>query len=381
MVLNRKLFFLKKVFRYIFLYGLGRTVFKVAGRSNIRLPLVLIRFKNPDVALIGCGQFGFSTIGYFISQKFGRRFLWCFDSDQEASRRFQSVYNVSNAGASVEQLLFDPGVKTVYIATNHCSHSDYAIASLEAGKDVYVEKPIAVTHKQLSRLCYAVERHGRKVFAGYNRPFSGAIRFLNSRLDYNEEDGISLNCFVSGHKIDSDHWYRSPEEGTRICGNAGHWLDLFVHMLGWRQQPNVFHIHLLSADPKEPDDNFSLSISTDQGDIFSLMLSARSEPFEGINETINFQQGNVICKIDDFRKMRLWKEDELVKKTFWPKDVGHKLAILQPFQTPVTRDWDEVVRSTLLMLHVTDMVRNGVTESTFSMAAEMSQLKEVVQAA
>ena len=193
--------------------------------------------------------------------------------------------------------------------------------------------------------------------------------------------GISLNCFVSGHKIDSDHWYRDPKEGTRICGNAGHWIDLFIHMMGWRSEPDLFHITLIAADPKEPDENFSVSISTNQGDIFSLMLSARSEPFEGINETINFQQGEVICKIDDFQKMSLWENDTFIRITFWPKDVGHKLAILQPFQTRATRDWDEVIRSTLLMLYVTDMVRNQTTESTLSMTTEMNRLKNLVQAA
>jgi len=372
---------IKKIFRFLSIYGLSRTIFKALGRKRLAIPLTFKRYPSPDIAIIGCGQFGFATIGYFITRKFGRRFLWCFDKDQEASNGFGSAFKVPISGGSVAQLLLNPDVKIVYIASNHHSHSDYAIASLKAGKDVYVEKPIAVTHDQLYRLCYAVELYGRSIYAGYNRPFSGAVRFLHSRLEGKVEGGVSLNCFVSGHKIDSDHWYRDPKEGTRICGNAGHWIDLFVHMMGWRCQPDQFHVTLLSANPKEPDDNFSLSISTDQGDIFSLMLSARSEPFEGINETINFQQGSVFCKIDDFRKLSLWNNDNFVKKTFWPKDVGHKHAILQPFQTHITRDWDEVVRSTLLMLHVTEMVRNEVTESTFSMTAMMNQLKELVQAA
>ncbi len=192
---------------------------------------------------------------------------------------------------------------------------------------------------------------------------------------------MSLSCFVSGHQISSDHWYRNANEGTRVCGNAGHWIDLFVHVMGWReQQADVFHLSLRSANPAEPDDNFCLSISTDQSDIFSLMLTSRSEPFEGINETINIQHGDVICKIDDFRTAKLWKAEKFFKKRFWPKDVGHRLAILQAFDSSSTRNWDEVVRSSLLMLHVTDMVKNQRDRLSISMTDELHKLDKLVEA-
>ena len=57
---------LKKTMKYFEIYGIPRTLFKVFGRK--RLPFVKIpSFGKKDVAIIGCGQFGFSTIGYFIS--------------------------------------------------------------------------------------------------------------------------------------------------------------------------------------------------------------------------------------------------------------------------------------------------------------------------
>jgi len=102
-------------------------------------------------------------------------------------------------------------------------------------------------------------------------------------------------------------------------------------------------------------------------------------PFEGINETINIYHRDIICKIDDFRKLTLWKQDAIFRRSFWPKDAGHRLAILQPYQTDIMRDWDEVIRSTLLMLQVTDMVRKGKTEAVISMTAEMKKIEESAQ--
>ena len=373
---------LRKSIRYIGLYGPMRTLYKIAGRSRRTIPLVLRTRPDADIGLIGCGQFGFATVGYFISRRFGGRFRWCYDPDTAAAHSFQSAYRVANRASDAAQILADPAVKLVYIASNHHSHTDYACAALAAGKDVYVEKPVSVTQAQLAQLIAARARHAGRLFAGYNRPFSGAIRYLRTACSQGTTGGVSLNCFVSGHQIAADHWYRDPQEGTRICGNAGHWIDLFVHLLGWRStHPDTFRLSLVSAIPSEADDNFALSIASDQGDLFTLMLTARLEPFEGINETINIQTGDITCKIDDFRRLTLWQGTKVHNRRFWPKDVGHRNAILQPFQPQIQRDWDEVIRSAVLMLAVTRMVTTGQTGHTLSMTAEIQTLQAMADRA
>lgn len=101
----------------------------------------------------------------------------------------------------------------------------------------------------------------------------------------------------------ADHWYRLPEEGTRVCGNIGHWIDLAVHLMKTRGRiPEKFIISISYSDVKDFDDNISITITTNLRDLINIILTARSEPLEGVNETINFQCGNLIAKIDDFRK-------------------------------------------------------------------------------
>lgn len=177
---------------------------------------------------------------------------------------------------------------------------------------------------------------------------------------------MTLNCFISGHKISPNHWYRAPEEGTRVCGNIGHWIDLAIHMLYWGDIPDKWRITLAFSDEKNRDDDLSISMTSEEGDLIVITMTSRCEPFEGINETINFQCGQTICKIDDFRRMVVWQGEDLVMKKYWPKDVGHNLALLQPFVSTNRRDWNEVVSSTLMMLHITDMVRAGECYSEFS---------------
>jgi predicted dehydrogenase len=370
-----------KVIRYAGIYGPGRAFFKAAARKRIGSAFFLPQFgsSNPDIGLIGCGQFAFATIGYYLRKVRGRRIGACFDIKPEASRSLASALRVPLICAHADELLATPGLRLVYIASNHSSHAPYATKALLRGCDVYVEKPIAVNTVQLVEMLSAKRISDRAVYAGYNRPFSAAIRDLRAALTVRRESGFSIHCFVAGHQIGSEHWYRLPSEGTRVCGNLGHWLDLMVHILAWRDLPDEMQITLSSADPKEPDDNFVVTITTDQSDIFSIMLSSRNEPFEGIYESIHVQHGDATCQIDDFRRMTIRKGSLVIKRRYWPKDVGHQAAILQPFNPTPARDWREVELSTLLMLHVTNMVRRGEVVSQFSLKEAWHSLDEEVE--
>jgi predicted dehydrogenase len=370
----------RKFLRFVTLYGPGRSLFKAVARLRFGIPALTLRRSRLDVGVIGCGQFAFATIGYFLQRAFGRRIVGCYDIDRNASESFARLLRVPRVCNDVEDLLGSHGLRTVYIASNHASHAPYAIAAIQRGLDVYVEKPIAVSREQLVALLRAVGGGNTRVFAGYNRPFSAAIRDLRRHLQIDAAAGISLQCFVSGHRIDPYHWYRDPREGTRVCGNIGHWLDLMVHLFAWRGLPDRLDISLAWADEAEPDDNLSIAITTDRHDVFGVMLTSRCEPFEGINETINFQHGQTICKIDDFRSMTLWQGPRRVRRRYWPKDVGHRLAILQPFRQDAARDWREVVSSTMLMLHITEMVRARLHVSTFSFTQSWQRLDAELEA-
>jgi predicted dehydrogenase len=267
----------------------------------------------------------------------------------------------------VAAIFADPDIELVYVASNHASHTDYAVAALLAGKDVVVEKPVAVSVGQLRRLVEARRQSGRRVFAGYNRPFSAAVADLKASVG-TPSGPLTLSCFVSGHVLPESHWYRRPGEGTRICGNVGHWLDLAVHLLGWRGLPDRWRIVIGWSNPEQRDDDVAITLMSEAGDLVNIVLTARTEPFEGINESINVQWGDTIGKIDDFRHQTLWRGSGLRQRRYWPKDVGHRRAILQPFATTTPRAWSEIEDSTLLMLHLMEMVQSATPMSTFSFA-------------
>ena len=350
-----------KIYKYFLIYGFSRTVIKIAGRKRylfLKIFFPNFFFKNKkNISLIGCGQFGFSTISYFLLKKNGNHFLDCFDVDLKNSVSTSNFWGYNHIDNS-NDIFSNNNCQYVYIASNHYSHTEYAISALINNKIVYVEKPVCVNHiqfKELFSMIRKVNKDGNKLYVGYNRPFSKAIFELNKHIS-----GlllpITLNCFVIGHFIQKNHWYRNSIEGTRICGNVGHWIDLSINIMNTRGKiPDKFLINISYSNLDEIDDNISITMTTDYNDLINIIISSRSEPFEGINESIQFQTGNVIAKIDDFRRIDIWNKSNKSTFKFSPKDVGHFLAINQPFNN-LKRDFLEIEISTILMLEIKDMV-------------------------
>ena len=356
---------IRKAWRYILIYGISRTLNKVSGRFrsiNIFTPKFLK--KKPSIGLVGCGQFQFSTIAYYLSEGWTNKFSFCYDIDKSKSESLATYYSIPEVLNEEHELYSRKQEDLVYIASNHASHAPYAVKFLDNEIDVFCEKPISVSFEQFDNLLEVLQKTDNYFYVGYNRPYAPAIIDLRNRYNKldTDEGKFTLNCFISAHDIPKDHWYRNPQEGTRICGNVGHWIDLMIHLYNWRGYiPKKYTVQIAYSNTSEPDDNITISITDDIGDLTSITISARSEPFEGINETINFQYDTLIAKIDDFRRMTVWNEDQLDKKRYWPKNVGHRRSVMQPFQDD-NRDLNEVIASTELMLHITDMVRNTETE-------------------
>jgi predicted dehydrogenase len=357
-----------KLLRFMFIYGPRRSFFKVAGRTRLGRAWMLGIWpwpRNRNIGVIGCGQFAFATIGYVIATRLGNRFASSYDQDARAAATFARFYGCTPMRTAAD-LIADPLVQTVYVASTHSTHAEYAIAALRAGKSVYVEKPVAVSRQQLCALLEAEQSSRRRLFAGYNRPFSAAIQELKTYCT-GVEGPLTLCCVIVGHMIPTGHWYRDPGEGTRICGNVGHWLDLMVHIMSWRWLPCDWRIVCEWSDPSVRDDNLAITLSSNEGDLVNIVITSRSDPYEGVTEMIVLQWGAVLATIDDFRRMTLRKGSWVVQRRYWPKDVGHAAAIMQPFGG-LERALQEVEASTLLMLSIAEMVREGRRSRDFSFA-------------
>ena len=367
---------MRRVFRYIKLYGFQRTLTKVLGRLRLKLPLWIVLFfpnyfrRGKKVAIIGCGHHAYSSVAFFLSTKTNSKIIGVYDINEAAANSLAYAYG--SKYISLDDLLNKPEHKPdlVYICTNHATHTDLAIKFLDKGCDVFIEKPVSVNTNELSLLSNTISKNSHlKVYAGYNRPLSPAITKIKE-LSSCKESPFTMACFIVGHVIEEGHWYRDKDEGTRIISNLSHWIDLSINMLYWSEWSEDFiDVSISYSFEGEYSKNFNapftINLSTLRGDICSITFSCREEPYEGVNETINFQQKGIIAKIDDFRSMSTWIDSSYKKFKFWPKNNGHKASIHQPFEKNC-RSWDEIRNSTRLVLFIDSMVKNHETNKKFN---------------
>lgn len=371
-MLNNRLEAVKKFVRYLTIYGVSRSFIKVLGRTRPNVPLwPMLKFpfynrNGKTVGIVGAGHHAYSSLAYYLTSCSDARISFVIDIDHRASATLAYAYGSKDMGEKFTPEKFSAAYpEIVYIASNHASHAEYAEQFISNGCDVFIEKPVAIDRSQLMSLSGKVKNSNCKIYAGYNRPHSAAINIIRGNFNHDFEP-LTLSCFVVGHFIPPTHWYRDPSEGTRVVANLGHWIDLATHILSWREfLPEYLDIMVAYSNTETPSDNISISMVSPNHDLVNIVFTSRGEPFEGVNETICFQQGDLLIKIDDFRTTKLWKGSQYKKYRHWPKDNGHRACVLQPFKTGVIRHWGEIEQSTSLMLHVEEMVKSKMTHSRF----------------
>jgi len=140
----------------------------------------------------------------------------------------------ANASTDLSQLLDNKSVNTVVIATQHNLHAEQVIQAINAGKNVFVEKPLALTHTELDAIESAYnEQEGKcRVMVGYNRRFAPHVIKMKALLANVSEPKAFIMTMNAG-AIPSDHWTQAPEiGGGRIIGEACHYIDLMRFLAG-----------------------------------------------------------------------------------------------------------------------------------------------------
>ena len=333
---NTPLWFrIRKVFRYARMYGISKTMAKVRGQYHMHAQYDMLpnnREQMPSdgrhVGIIGCGNFAFGTIAYYLNKAVGTVLRGVMDIDIHRAASLFEHYHAAYYTTDAEEVLSDPAIDLVFIASNHASHADYAIAAIKAGKAVHIEKPHVVNEDQLRRLLTVADAVGNaRIRLGFNRPLSPLSERLLTTMDTQEGTSM-INWFVAGHKLDQDHWYLHPAEGGRVLGNLCHWTDFNLHMIPIKGR---YPIRIIPGRADRSDCDIAVSFVFGDGSISAITFSEKGEPFEGVHEQLHVHKGNLLVSMANFSELVI--ENAERKKRFRPmfRQHGHKQAILASY--------------------------------------------------
>ncbi len=137
------------------------------------------------VAIIGCGYWGQNLVRNFAEVEGGELKTVC-DMEEKALKRVQRRYPTAHLSQSFEEVLSDPEVDAVVIATPISTHYSYAQQALLAGKHVLVEKPMATSAALVQDLMETANQANRKLMVDHTFLFTSAVRKMKEVIDAGE---------------------------------------------------------------------------------------------------------------------------------------------------------------------------------------------------
>jgi predicted dehydrogenase len=328
-------FKLRKAVRYARLYGIRRTRAKVESHYHMKkryraLPRIAPgEHRGRHVGIIGCGKFAYAQIAYYLRKNYGKVICAAMDVDIYRAASLYERYGLAYYTDDASELIADPALDTLFVASNHASHAEYAIDALDQGKTVHIEKPHVVTEEQLARLCAAMVRSSGRVALGFNRPHSEIGRTIKAYLESQPNTAI-LNWFVVGHELPAGHWYRRNDEGGRILGNLCHWTDFIYQML----PPSArFPIQINPTRAAKADTDIAVAYTFGDGSIGAITFSVpREHAFEGVRERFSAHRGNVLIAMDDFKTLDVQVAERRFRIRKRHRDHGHERMICESYE-------------------------------------------------
>ena len=274
-----------------------------------------------SIGIIGAGRWGPNLIGSF-SRLEGVEISGVVDLNKEALKNLQRKFPTLKTTTSVKELLLDQSINAVAVCTPVETHIPLVEAVLEAGKHVFVEKPLCLKLSELDYIksCFEEakdkEGQGPSLMVGFNRRFSPLVVKAKSLLN-GVQGPKSFIMTVNAGKIPEEHWTQDPlVGGGRILGEGCHFIDL----LRFLAQSPVESADIIFMDSKTGD-TASISLVFENGSIGVIHYFAngnKSYP----KERLEIFSGQRILQIDNFRRLEGYGWPNFRKMKLWRQDKG-----------------------------------------------------------
>lgn len=264
---------------------------------------------RPGVGLIGAGAFSTGTLLPAFRDAGFERFVAVATASGVSARRAAERHGFEKAVSGAAAVIDDPDVSVVVIATPHEVHAGLARRALSAGRDVWCEKPLALTGDDLDEVERAWRGSGRRLTLGFNRRWAPAVQAARRALAEVQEPKLIVYRIAAG-QIPEGHWYLDRCQGGRLLGEVCHFVDLAQALAGADIEDSA---SVLSAQG-----DAAVALRFTDGSVASIGYSSAS-PTAG-KERIEVLAGSRQVIIDDFRSV-------LVSgRTLWKgrQDKGHR---------------------------------------------------------
>lgn len=230
------------------------------------------------------------------------------------------------AATDVDIIFQDPTINTVAIVTRHDTHASLVAQALEAGKHVFVEKPLALDLDGLAIVRRAYEarlaRGSRpQLMVGFNRRFAPLVRRMKSLLD-GQSSTKSFLMVMNAGAIPARHWTQNPLiGGGRLVGEACHLVDLMRFLAGSEivsvQSRGMVNVGAEAVS----EDNVSITLGFADGSMGTILYLANGSA-QFPKERIEVFCSGGILQLDNYRALRGFGWPSFKSERAWKQDKG-----------------------------------------------------------
>ncbi len=280
------------------------------------------RKENLRWGIIGCGDVCEVKSGPAFSKIANSSLIAVMRRDLVKAKDYALRHHVPEYYNDAQQLIDNPEVNAIYIATPPASHEEYAIKAMEAGKPVYIEKPIAMNAASCKRMLDASIRYQVPVSGAYYRralPLFKKVKSLLEEQKIGKVKAVIINMLQSPTKNiitkTDDNWRVNPvlSGGGLFHDLAPHQLDLMYWFFG---KPNEVTGKSLNQDKKynAPDMTSLEAVFSD--DIFLTGLWSFNVHESAVDDTCKIIGDNGMIKFSFFRQSTLEMETSAGRQVF-----------------------------------------------------------------
>jgi predicted dehydrogenase/threonine dehydrogenase-like Zn-dependent dehydrogenase len=273
----------------------------------------------------------------------------------------RQTHGFKAASGEPDDVLGNPDINAVLIATRHDSHADLTAQALAAGKSVLVEKPLALNRDDLNRVIEA--RNGTNAFfqVGFNRRFAPHAIAVRDRLAKAAGSKCVLLRINAGH-IPAESWVQNAEEGGgRILGEVCHFVDLARFLVG----SPIVSVQADAAQAGDgPCDDLTASLRFADGSLANIFYTAVGDTALG-KELIEGYGGGACVTVDNFRTLTIAdKGNVTTERDRVGQDKGFKGALKGFVEAvrsggPAPIDENELIETSLATMAVVESLCEG----------------------
>lgn len=200
--------------------------------DNVREKKYISRGERINLGLIGAGLFARTTMLPIMRDSGLYNFKGLATTGGITTAQANEVFPFEYTTNDYKKLLADDDINLIAISTQHNSHAKFIVEALNAGKNVYVEKPLCLTSDELERIESVYRASGKHLFVGLNRRHSPLIEEIKRDLK-TDKVSVVYDYIANAGFIPSNHWTQDEKKGGgRIVGEAVHFIDTVQYLDG-----------------------------------------------------------------------------------------------------------------------------------------------------